>query len=84
MLLITEGTYDMKELSTNESIHIAGGVHFPTPIQHAEMDLIEYPSLGEIIENFDSFSNAFMAYAYFRTMGIACNIEAKIKEVLSN
>tara|TARA_R110002110_G_C13469307_1_gene719856 strand:- start:21580 stop:21807 length:228 start_codon:yes stop_codon:yes gene_type:complete len=70
----------MKELSINESNNIAGGVHFPTPIEHGGIGLTEYPSAGEVIENFESFSNAFMAYAYFRTIGAACTLEAKIKQ----
>lgn len=72
----------MKELTISESKNITGGVHFPTPIEHGGIGLKEYPSVGEVIENFESFSNAFMAYAYFRTIGVACAMEAKINQTL--
>jgi len=74
----------MKELTMSESKKITGGVHFPTSIEQGGIGLAEYPSVNEVIENFESFSNAFIAYACFRTIGVACVLEAKIKQLFED
>lgn len=73
----------MKEITASESKDITGGVHFPTPIEHGGIGLNEYPSFTEIVEDFESFSNACIAYTYFRALGIACVFEAKVKHAFA-
>lgn len=73
----------MKTLEQSQISIVAGGLHFPTPIQTSSRKH-QLPSIMDMLGDCEECAEALVSYTVFRVLGIGVSIEQSFKNAFGH